>query len=90
MDIFIRHFFIVLGNGFAFLYFKTDTSPCLPDPCMHGSSCFDVQGDFYCHCSENRKGKYCDEEKPQCSLDGCQGTKQLKNNTIFWDKRVSI
>ena len=60
-----------------FILIQIDIDPCFPNPCRNGASCFNVQDDFHCHCTKDRKGRYCDEIKTTCDSDTCQGIRQF-------------
>ena len=52
---------------------QTDADPCSPNPCKHDSSCFNIQGDFYCHCQEGWEGKDCSQPRHMCGAHSCEG-----------------
>lgn len=69
---------LLLQHSILFwLIFQTDADPCSPNPCKHDSSCFNIQGDFYCHCQENWEGKDCSHPRPLCGYKSCDGKKWM-------------
>lgn len=65
------------------LNLQVDVDPCHPNPCLNGASCFNVQGDYYCHCSDHWEGRHCENTKSTCMSGSCQGkATQLIN--IYW------
>lgn len=63
-------------NPFIFYHsvLQTDADPCSPNPCKHESTCFNIQGDFYCHCNEGWEGKDCSHQRHHCDSASCEGT----------------
>lgn len=73
----IKHF------SWPLLFLQVDVDPCHPNPCLNGASCFNVQGDYYCHCSDHWEGRHCENTKSTCMSGSCQGkATQLIN--IYW------
>lgn len=74
---YIKHF------SWPLLFLQVDVDPCHPNPCLNGASCFNVQGDYYCHCSDHWEGRHCENTKSTCMSGSCQGkATQLIN--IYW------
>ncbi|EEZ98818.2 protein crumbs [Tribolium castaneum] len=51
-----------------------DSQPnCNSNPCQNGGSCFDKPtGGFYCNCTDQWMGTYCNESYDVCKLEPCQ------------------
>ena len=39
---------------------KDDVNECEDDICQHGGSCDNLYGSFFCNCTENYHGNYCE------------------------------
>lgn len=71
----IKHF------SWPLLFLQVDVDPCHPNPCLNGASCFNVQGDYYCHCSDHWEGRHCENTKSTCMSGSCQGRQH--SSSIF-------
>ena len=50
-------------DGFYALSLNLDGNACQPNPCVNGSVCTDLPGDYKCHCNAGSTGKNCEERE---------------------------
>lgn len=83
---YIKHF------SWPLLFLQVDVDPCHPNPCLNGASCFNVQGDYYCHCSDHWEGRHCENTKSTCMSGSCQGRQHSSSifiGSLFLEKWVN-
>jgi len=68
-------------RGFNLQYtFTENFTRCDPNPCMNGGNCSENIYGFECHCNDNYKGTYCEEEKTICGQEICKNGAKCEEN----------
>lgn len=58
-------------NGFIFSVFFSDKNECLNNPCLHGGTCRNLQGNYECICPQQWTGKNCEADLDECLQITC-------------------